>query len=377
MDSHSLTSYTVLDLLSWQESGTLHVSPRFQRRAVWKQSAKGFFIDSILRGYPIPPIHIRIVSDGVRAGVREVIDGQQRIRAVFEFVQNKYRIPASVSDSWPGMSYHDLTEGEQQVIKLFNFTVYQYREISDAMVLEMFARLNTYSVSLNKQELRNGKWFGAFKRVSYRLAHETLDLWREFRVFTDSQIARMREVEFVSELLVLQMDGLQDKKTSLDQFYENLDANWSEDDGTWVSSKRGTQREVPTQYLTSVEAELRFRETLKSMHDAVGDLMSGTSFRRTAMVYTVYGAIYHIVYGLPRLESSRLCGVGLTDGVILAMRETVSQLIDALDDGVHGGSKLALSFVEGAAQQTDNYGPRETRLLSFLRMMERSLPGVE
>jgi hypothetical protein len=67
MPKAELTSYSVVDLLSWQESGALRISPNFQRRSVWNTPAKGYFIDSVLLEYPVPPVHIRLVSAGGKA----------------------------------------------------------------------------------------------------------------------------------------------------------------------------------------------------------------------------------------------------------------------------------------------------------------------
>ena len=56
-------------------------------------------------------------------------------------------------------------------------------------VLEVFARLNTYSVALNKQELRNGRFFGLFKQSMYQLAYEHLEFWRRQRIRTNPRPA--------------------------------------------------------------------------------------------------------------------------------------------------------------------------------------------
>ena len=95
--------------------------------------------------------------------------------------------------------------------------------ISDAEVLDIFAKMNTYAVQLNRQEFRNGKYFGHFKQSCYTLAHEYLGCWRHHGVFTERGIARMIDVEFTSELLVQGLAGLQDKKSSLDGFYADYD----------------------------------------------------------------------------------------------------------------------------------------------------------
>ena len=77
------TNFTALDLLAWHEEGSLELSPKFQRRGVWKPAAKGFFLDTLLRGYPVPPLHIRMMpTAGSNRARREVIDGQQRLRTL-------------------------------------------------------------------------------------------------------------------------------------------------------------------------------------------------------------------------------------------------------------------------------------------------------
>ena len=87
-----------------------------------------------------------------------------------------------------------------------------FGDISDGEVLETFARLNTYAVKLNAQELRNGRFFGLFKQSAYTLAFEHVEFWRRNGIFSERNIARMLEVELTSELLIALLDGLQDKK---------------------------------------------------------------------------------------------------------------------------------------------------------------------
>src|SRR6476661_2750462 len=101
------TTHVVLDLVAWNESGALELSPKFQRRPVWKAASKSYFIDSLLRGFPVPPIHIRL---GMRnkGAYREIIDGQQRLRAVFDFVRGKYRLSRTLEAPWAGMAFKDL-----------------------------------------------------------------------------------------------------------------------------------------------------------------------------------------------------------------------------------------------------------------------------
>lgn len=373
MDKAEITSYSVLDLLSWQESGALRVSPKFQRRGVWSTAAKGHLIDSILLGYPIPPIHIRLATDVGGRMVREVIDGQQRIRAVFDFIGGKYRIPKSVSQTWGGKGFDDLSSDTADKLRLFSFVIYQYKKLSDPDVLDMFSRLNMYSVSLNSQELRNGKWFGEFKRSSYRLANESLEFWRSQRIISESQIARMREAELVSELLVLQMDGIQDKKKSVDTFYERLDEEWGDKPITWVAGRSSAPREVPNRYLGVIDAEARYRSTMNVIELSVGDVLAETPLRRPALFYSLFGAVHHIIFGLPRAQELPLAQVGFEDGIGRALREVAVELADVFENSGKTRNEHLAAFHRASARQTDNLEPRATRVHAILQLVKDAL----
>jgi hypothetical protein len=66
----------------------LDFNPEYQRESVWTKSQKQLFIDSLLIGIDIPKIYFREIN---RSGYQyEVVDGQQRLRAVFEFLDNQY-----------------------------------------------------------------------------------------------------------------------------------------------------------------------------------------------------------------------------------------------------------------------------------------------
>jgi Protein of unknown function DUF262 len=72
--------FKVSDFLSWQREGSLELSPSFQRRPVWKPSAKSYLIDTVVRGLPVPIIFIRErINLTTQTTIREVVDGQQRV----------------------------------------------------------------------------------------------------------------------------------------------------------------------------------------------------------------------------------------------------------------------------------------------------------
>src|SRR5690242_17497674 len=93
MQQPTAIQYPISDILEWEVSKKLVLTPKFQRRSVWIPKAKSFLIDTILRGMPIPPIFIRLRVDPIRQrSIREVIDGQQRLKTVLDFVGGGFPI---------------------------------------------------------------------------------------------------------------------------------------------------------------------------------------------------------------------------------------------------------------------------------------------
>jgi hypothetical protein len=73
--------------MSWQRQGLLDLNPPFQRRSVWAPGAKSYLIDTVVRNLSTPLIFLRETIDlETLQQRREVIDGQQRLRTVFAFV---------------------------------------------------------------------------------------------------------------------------------------------------------------------------------------------------------------------------------------------------------------------------------------------------
>ncbi len=334
--------YTPQDFLQWRESKTLELTPKFQRRGVWNAAARSYFIDTLLRSMPVPPIYIRgVQTKDTDRLVREVIDGQQRVSAILDFIDGKYRLSGNLAATWAKKNYKDLTPSERQAILHHSFSTEVFHGISDLEVLEIFARLNTYSVPLNSQELRNGRFFGLFKRSMYELGHEHLEFWRTQRIFSERSIARMLEVELVSEFSIAQIDGMQDKKKSIDEFYAKFDE----------------------EYLGRKKNEGRFREVIDDISETFKDGIGETEFSRAPLFYTLFCAIYHRRFGLPKVTLDTNAKA-LTNNERLSLADAVLRLSDLIGAGRDAEPIPAAytNFVAACLRQTDNIKPRQVRL---------------
>jgi hypothetical protein len=342
MDRPERSTYTADDFLSWRETQTLVLTPKFQRRNVWTNSARSYLIDTLLRGLPVPPIYLRVTQDPDRKkAVREVVDGQQRINALLWFIDGKYALSRTLGGPWAGKTYEALSRDLQDRIREYGFICEVLHGVSDTEVLEVFARLNTYSVKLNAQELRNGKYFGLFKQSAYGLAFQNVEFWRRNRIFSEADIARMLEVELTSELMIAQLDGLQDKKASVNRFYAHRDDKFAE---------RST-------------VESRFHGTIDEISESLGDSLGSSTFRRVPLFYTLFTVVYHRRYGLPGIERPSPRKI-LNAGERLALRAAVDNLDAAVRLDVEERDSISIElaqFVEASLRQTDNLGPRRFR----------------
>lgn len=223
------TTIDINQLLSWSTSDELVLKPVYQRNKVWNDFARSYLIDSIMRNYPIPPIFMRDkLNLSERKTIREVVDGQQRISAILDFYNNKLSIKKSQNNELGGKYFNDLSEEEQENFLTYKIIVEKITEKDDSIVYDMFARLNSNSMPLNKQELRNAKFTGEFKVAAYEMSLSYRDMFSKFGIFTNSQLSRMLDVEFIS-IIMLEYDlGIVDITSSvIDKYYQSKNENYS------------------------------------------------------------------------------------------------------------------------------------------------------
>ena len=99
--------------------------PDWQREEVWDTARKQCLIDSILRGWKVPKFYFFKTSDDEY----EVVDGQQRLSAIFEFCSNELPLSAASAKRFGGLLYRDLP---QKVADLFDDFEIEYDVIEDA-----------------------------------------------------------------------------------------------------------------------------------------------------------------------------------------------------------------------------------------------------
>lgn len=204
---------------SRNRASELDMRPPFQRNPVWTYPQKRYLMDTILRGLPVPELYMQDVVDAAGKEQYIVVDGQQRIRACLEFIEGRFSLSEKDSPEWGDVTFDDLSpEGKQRFFS-YKFVVRTLPSMPEETLRDIFKRLNKNVVALNAQELRHATYWGPFIRTVEHEAEEN-PFWEESGVFSTTDVRRMLDVEYISELVVAYLHGPQDKKKRLDSYYQ-------------------------------------------------------------------------------------------------------------------------------------------------------------
>ena len=223
MERVEYESLIIQDLLGYFNRDELNLSPWYQRRSVWTRSQQAYLINTIHERKPIPALYIRHSIDlETERTINEVVDGQQRIRCVVAYSEDKFAARHPAHDR--PVRFSELSKKQRISFRQSSLPIGYLVDATDKDVIEIFARINTVSKTLNPQEKRNARYGGEFKQFCLRKAVDLLPFWQTNKIFTSGQIARMLEVQFISDLVLNMMAGLQDfRPSALNDLYEKHD----------------------------------------------------------------------------------------------------------------------------------------------------------
>lgn len=184
------------------------LNPDFQRRDRWDAKKQSRFVESIIMNVPVPPVFLG--ED--RYGSYVVLDGRQRLTAIYEFLRGSYALEKlEVWKELNGMRFTDLEDnGLAPTIKRrFIPAVLLLRESSPEVKYDVFDRLNTGGVPLNTMEIRNAVFQGKFNRVLHKLSDEPVfrELWGIPQDNTSRKLntlySQMKDIELVLRFFAL------------------------------------------------------------------------------------------------------------------------------------------------------------------------------
>jgi len=232
MDRVQYESVLVQELINAYDRDELDITPWYQRRSVWSRAQKAYLINTIHESKPVPSIYVRYVVDlESEQTIQEVVDGQQRIRCVLEFRNDEFS--ARHPNHRGSVRYSQLKPSERIKFLQTALAVGYLIDAGDGDVIEIFGRINSVSKTLNPQEKRNAQHSGEFKQFCLSQSIERLPFWRLNSVFTGANIARMAEVQFISDFVMNIEEGLQDFSSSnLTKYYKSHDDVYDNSEST-------------------------------------------------------------------------------------------------------------------------------------------------
>ena len=251
--------------------GNFRVNRQYQRKLVWTVEEKCKLIDSILEGYPIPLILLATRTDEAGKRTFEILDGMQRLNAVFSYIENRYALSNRFFDidqlarakqkSEDGDFVAEREQNrlldEKSCARLleYTFAVTEFPGSDVQAINEVFGRINSYGRQLSSQEKRQAGVISPFANCIRELASEIrgdassnyLDLsempqvsvdvsgddpdygvradstfWCKQGILRRSQLREAEDEQFLADLAISILEGeaVGFSGSSLDEYYD-------------------------------------------------------------------------------------------------------------------------------------------------------------
>lgn len=336
-----------LQTIAWlngrRNDESLEISPKFQRRPVWLSDERSELLATIIDRLPFPEIYIHHQTNTENGAERHVVvDGQQRVTSILMFIDGEINLPEE--SPWNGRSFADLTTPEKDNFWQYKIVVRGLSQTNDAEIRDLFTKLNTNNIALNDQELRNARHKGRFKQVSERLADNPL--FQTLGLFTARDIRRMLDVEYASELVLLAVEGITNKKEMLDDVYAEY------------------EEEFPRE----AEYEEEMASALGLLRTLITDA-NRTTVKRKSTFYSLFGAClrYHRNTGRTAFKHPE------------AIAEKLSQMLACVQAGdVEDKDPATNAYFDAVTRAASDKGRRVQReeiLYGFIEALEGLAPS--
>lgn len=141
------------ELKRWYDDGDLIIDPEWQRNYVWNRVQASKLIESFLLNIPIPVVYLARTEEDRY----EVIDGLQRLKSIFDFLDNNLKLSGlDFFTDLNGSTYKDLESSIQRKIRNSTLRSFELASNTDSNLhFVVFERLNTGGTKLNEMEIRN------------------------------------------------------------------------------------------------------------------------------------------------------------------------------------------------------------------------------
>ncbi|PZU29893.1 MAG: DUF262 domain-containing protein [Stenotrophomonas sp.] len=192
----SVTNPTIADVYQLIDEGKLVLRPDFQRKFVWTHEHQEAFVDTILNGLPFPEIYVCEGDVDVQRlrTTRLVIDGQQRLTTIRNYIEGKHDHPPVKIPT-----YQVLTREQKQEFLSYQIVMRDLGKVDEETTREIFRRINLTKFKLDDVEIHNAVYDGHFIQAA-KFILDNINL-EQYGVLRESEFTRMADLHFI--LLVM------------------------------------------------------------------------------------------------------------------------------------------------------------------------------
>lgn len=348
----SNNNYSIQELLDMIARKELIINTDYQRgTALWPDSASAYFIDTIINKFVFPKIYIYEYFDRTHRRLRkELVDGQQRISAIRRFVGDEFNLRGEGENS--GKRFSQLDDDTQNDVLSYIVPVDVIRDASNADILQMFRRMNSFTLPLNEAEKRHASYQGSFKWFVNDLSDKLNEFFVEYGVLSKRQISRMGDAALITDsILAFEAGIISSSPKLLENIYKKYDDDFS------LSELYRSNIIDTVDYIVANFSDLRQTYLMKpyAWHSLI-----------IAMVHCRHGIqAISDEYGIVSLDSY-CADPRAASRTLLAM----AHAHEAKDlEGPFGG------YVWGCISSTDRKPRRVARIASIFRALGAQVPG--
>jgi len=346
-------NYSILEIQGLLDRRELIVNRDYQRGSgIWPVGPSSYFIDTILEGFPFPKIYMyEFIDREARRARKELVDGQQRISAIYRYLSNEFSI---VGESrFRGRTFSELEEDDQDRFYQYSVPVDVIRNASRTEILQMFRRMNAYTLPLNDAEKRHSTYQGEFKWFINSLANDLNEFFVEYGVFGNREIVRMSDAALITDIVLCLERGIVSTSPSdLNSLYKNYDDAFPHAD--------------------------EYREKIRSAFEFIS--INFTDLRRSFLMkpyalHSLITALIHARYGIPPISDA--LGAHSINAFALNTEAASRQLLAMAQ--AHEAKELNgpfAAYISGTLSSTHRRPKRAARVSSILHTLGVAIDPV-
>ena len=348
---------TIADYCAAIDQRQVRVNRDYQRSdQVWPRTAQSFLIETILTDFPVPKLFLHQHTDlRTRRTIKEIVDGQQRTRAIVDYYNDVFRLSSNVElPEARGRKYSQLPEDLKAKFADHALQFDLFVGATDEEVREVFRRMNSFTVPLNPEEQRHADYQGAFKWFMRRLSTDYSELFKSAGTFGQKALVRMQDQKLLTEICAAVFDGITTtNKRTLNSVYKNHDKD----------------EHFPEQQRETLDAQLRTAlDKLFEWED-----LYRTPLMRPHQVYSLVLALMHLESGVATLENDfESAGATIVDdATALVNLSRLAEVLELDEEELAGDLR---PFFRASAEKTNVKAQRATRFIWFCRALTDDLP---